>query len=109
MCVQTVNDLGLWIVFEINIAGINYGGHFAHVGREVFEDRVVQLVLLFKVFDQVGEVLDLRVPRLLSEAEFEELREYLHNEESLLGVLRELGQFIGVLNLLFDGQGLQNI
>lgn len=59
-------------------------------------------MLLFKVIDHVGEVLDFWVSRLVAEAKFQELCEYLHDEESLPDVLRELSQFIGVFNLLFD-------
>jgi hypothetical protein len=109
MCVQAIDDLSLWIVFEIDLAGVDLGGDLSHVGSEVLEDRVVQLVLLFKVVDHVGEVLDLRVARLLGEAKLEELREYLHDEKALPDVLRKLSQFISVLNLLFDGQGLQDV
>ena len=59
-------------------------------------------MLLFKVIDHVREVLDFWVSRLVTKAKFQELREYLHDEESLPDVLRKLSQFIGVFDLLFD-------
>lgn len=35
MRIQAVNDLSLWVIFEVNLSCVDLCGHFSHVGGEV--------------------------------------------------------------------------